>query len=72
MPAREREHLVQERVRLENRIEALLATQGIRQRPSLRSWSATSPRSVPVTGRCPRISGQNSAACGAGWCWRSR
>ena len=35
---REREHLVQERVRLENRIEALLATQGIRQRPSLRSW----------------------------------
>ena len=37
-PHREREHLVQERVRLENRIEALLATQGIRQRPSLRSW----------------------------------
>src|SRR5829696_4053605 len=35
---REREHLVQERVRLENRIEALLATQGIRGRPSLRSW----------------------------------
>jgi transposase len=35
---REREHLVQERVRVENRIEALLATQGIRSRPSLRSW----------------------------------
>ena len=35
---REREHLVQERLRLENRIEALLFTQGIRQRPSLRSW----------------------------------
>lgn len=35
---REREHLVQERVRVENRIEALLATQGIRGRPSLRSW----------------------------------
>ena len=35
---REREHLVQERVRIENRIEALLATQGIRGRPSLRSW----------------------------------
>ena len=34
---REREHLVQERVRLENRIEALLATQGIGQRPC-RSW----------------------------------
>jgi transposase len=27
---REREHLVQERVRIENRIEALLMTQGIR------------------------------------------
>ena len=28
-PHREREHLVQERVRIENRIEALLLTQGI-------------------------------------------
>ncbi|HYZ34351.1 MAG TPA: IS110 family transposase [Crenalkalicoccus sp.] len=35
---REREHLVQERLRLENRIEALLFTQGVRERPSLRSW----------------------------------
>jgi transposase len=35
---REREHLVQERQRIENRIEALLFTQGIRVRPSLRSW----------------------------------
>ena len=35
---REREHLVQERVRIENWIEALLATQGVRKRPSLRSW----------------------------------
>src|SRR5215831_17713733 len=35
---REREHLVQERLRIENRIEALLFTQGIRKRPSLRSW----------------------------------
>jgi transposase len=37
-PHREREHLVQERVRIENRIEALLLTQGIRERPSLRRW----------------------------------
>jgi transposase len=37
-PHREREHLVQERVRIENRMEALLMTQGIRKRPSLRSW----------------------------------
>src|SRR6202043_1077825 len=37
-PHREREHLVQERLRIENRIEALLFTQGIRKRPSLRSW----------------------------------
>src|ERR1700704_3349901 len=35
---RERETLVQERLRIENRIEALLFTQGIRKRPSLRSW----------------------------------
>ena len=35
---REREHLAQERLRIENRIEALLFTQGIRERPSLRSW----------------------------------
>lgn len=37
-PHREREHLVQERVRIENRIESLLFTQGIRERPSLRNW----------------------------------
>jgi transposase len=37
-PHREREHLVKERLRIENRISALLFTQGIRKRPSLRSW----------------------------------
>jgi transposase len=37
-PHREREHLVQEKLRLVNRIEALLFTQGVRARPSLRSW----------------------------------
>jgi transposase len=37
-PHREREQLVQDRLRIENRIEALLFTQGIRGRPSLRSW----------------------------------
>jgi transposase len=37
-PHRQREHLVQTKLRLENRIEALLFTQGIRGRPSLRSW----------------------------------
>jgi transposase len=37
-PHREREHLVQDKLRIENRIEALLFTQGIRARPSLRSW----------------------------------
>jgi len=37
-PHREREHLVSEKLRIENRIEALLFTQGIRGRPSLRSW----------------------------------
>jgi transposase len=34
----ERENLVHERLRIENRIEALLFTQGIRKRPSLRLW----------------------------------
>jgi len=38
-PHREREHLVQDKQRIENRIEALLFTQGIRGRPSLRSWT---------------------------------
>ena len=37
-PHRERERLVQDRLRIENRIEALLFTQGVRKRPSLRSW----------------------------------
>ena len=37
-PHRGREHLVQEKLRIENRIEGLLFTQGIRKRPSLRSW----------------------------------
>jgi transposase len=36
---REREHLVQEKLRIENRIQALLFTQGIRARPALRSWA---------------------------------
>ena len=39
-PHREREYLVQERVRIENRIAALLATQGVPKRPSLRNWAA--------------------------------
>lgn len=37
-PHREREHLVQDKLRIENRIEALLFAQGIRKRPSLRTW----------------------------------
>jgi transposase len=37
-PHRERQYLTQERLRIENRIEALLFTQGIRGRPSLRTW----------------------------------
>jgi transposase len=38
-PHRECEHLVQDKQHIENRIEALLFTQGIRGRPSLRSWA---------------------------------
>ena len=36
---REREHLVQDKLRIENRIQALLFTQGIRARPFLCSWA---------------------------------
>src|ERR671935_3065792 len=46
---------VQERVRIENRIAALLTTQGVRERPSLRSWQKdmecgpeTASRSRPI------------------------
>jgi DNA-directed RNA polymerase specialized sigma24 family protein len=42
-PHREHEYLVQERVRIENRIAALLTTQGISKRKSLRSWEAGLP-----------------------------
>ena len=47
-PHREREHLVKERLRIENRIEALLFTQGIRERPSLRSWERDLLPCAPV------------------------
>jgi len=40
---REREYLVQERTRIENRMSALLATQGIRSRPLCAAGSETWP-----------------------------
>jgi transposase len=43
---REREYLVQERTRIENRMLALLATQGVRSRPSLRSWEREAARAA--------------------------
>ena len=56
-PHREREHLIQEKLRIENRIEALLFTQGTRKRPSLRSWErdmaelrADDGRTLPCSG----------------------
>ena len=60
---RERESLVQERLRIENRIEALLFTQGIRKRPSLRSWKRD--LSILRTGdaRCRATLGPNWTAC---------
>ena len=55
-PHREREHLVQERLRIENRIEALLFTQGIRGGRRCARGSATWPSCAPVTGvRCRRM-----------------
>jgi transposase len=57
---RERENLVQERLRIENRIEALLFTQGIRKRPSLRSWECDLANLRTVTdARCRAILGLN-------------
>lgn len=67
-PHRERQHLVQERLRIENRIEALLFTQGIRQRPSLRSWERDLLPYAPVTAaRSRTICGRNWTACAGGW-----
>jgi len=61
---RERENLVQEKLRIENRIEALLFTQGIRKRPSLRSWERDLAVLRTVTGaRCRAIFGPNWTAC---------
>ena len=61
---REREKLVQERQRIENRIEALLFTQGIRKRPSLRSGSAILLSCAPVMdARYRAIFGPNWIAC---------
>jgi len=48
---REREHLVQERVRIENRIATLLTTQGIRKNPSLRSLEKDMEEMRPGDGR---------------------
>jgi transposase len=65
-PHREREELVRERVRLENRIAALLATQGVRERPSLRSWERDlaalrtgDGRPLPPPGRTHEVSRLN-------------
>src|SRR4030088_1492790 len=52
-PHREREHLVQEKLRIENRIQALLFTQGIRGRPSLRSWERDLAEVRTGDGRMP-------------------
>src|SRR6201996_3905961 len=54
---REREHLVQDKQRIENRIEALLFTQGIRGRPSLRSWARDVAELRTCSGRAlgPRL-----------------
>ena len=68
-PHREREHLVQERLRIENRIEALLFTQGIRGRPSLRSWERDIAELRTGDGRAlPPCCGLNSTDFGGGSC----
>jgi transposase len=60
---REREKLVQERLRIENRIEALLFTQGIRKRPSLRSWERDLACALVTDTRYRTIFGPNWIAC---------
>jgi transposase len=54
-PHRERKHLIQEKLRIENRIEALLFTQGIRGRPSLRSWERDMAELRTGDGRAPDL-----------------
>src|SRR2546421_1316403 len=71
-PHREREHLVQEKLRIENRIQALLFTQGIRGRPSLRSWERDLAELRTGDGRAlPPLLAPSLIVCGAGsrWHW---
>ena len=71
-PHREREHLVHEKLRVENRIEALLFTQGIRGRPSLRSWERDMAELRTGDGRAlPPLLAPSLIVCGAGsrWHW---
>lgn len=61
---RERNHLVQEELRVENRVQALLFTQGIHKRPSCAHGSVTLLLSGPaMTASCPVIFGLNWTAC---------
>lgn len=60
-PHREREHLVQDKLRIENRIEALLFTQGIRGRPSLRSWERDMAQKIASLQRVRGIGANFSA-----------
>lgn len=65
---REREYLVQERIRIENRILALLATQAFghapRCGPGIVTWPFLRPATVV---RCRTIFGPSSAACASAW-----
>jgi hypothetical protein len=61
--------LTYEKRRVENRIEALLFTQGIRGRPSLRSWEREMAELRTATGglcrlRCePSLIGYGAGSC---------
>ncbi|MGY3622312.1 transposase [Bradyrhizobium sp. USDA 10063] len=63
-PHREREQLVHDKQRIENRIEALLFTQGIREGRLCAPGSATWPRCEPGTAvPCRHCCGPNLIAC---------
>lgn len=73
-PHRQREHLVQERTRFENRILTLLATQGIREKPSLRTWQRDldalqtgDGRAMPPHGTVNLINFGRGNSHGLGW-----
>jgi transposase len=71
-PHRERQHLTRERLRIENRIEALLFTQGVRNDRRFALGSATLPACALEMGEQYRtVCGPSWIASAGNWCLSS-